>query len=81
MQEEEDAMHAQQLQNDYYTGNRPPTAKPQRATQSHQVEDLPDTNPVYERLIPDPRDELMGAGDWDLMDEHIPAARNMGGGH
>jgi hypothetical protein len=32
MEEEEDAMHAQQLQNDYYSGNRPPTVKPERKT-------------------------------------------------
>lgn len=25
--------------------------------------------PVYERLIPDPRDELMG-NEWDVMEEH-----------
>jgi hypothetical protein len=27
MQEEEDELRAKELQNDYYTGNRPPTAK------------------------------------------------------
>jgi hypothetical protein len=30
MEEEEDALRAQELQNDYYMGNRPPTAKPER---------------------------------------------------
>jgi hypothetical protein len=36
--------------------------------------------PVYERLIPDPRDELMG-NEWgeDLLDEHNPSYP-MGGG-
>lgn len=39
---------------------------------------MPENN-VYERLIPDPRDELMGAAEWDLMDEHFPSGGNYGG--
>jgi len=35
--------------------------------------------PVYERLIPDPRDELMGNEWGDMMDEHNPSYP-MGGG-
>ena len=34
--------------------------------------------PVYERLIPDPRDELMG-NEWDAMDEHESSSFPMGG--
>lgn len=34
--------------------------------------------PVYERLIPDPREELMG-NEWDLMDEHPSNVGGFGG--
>lgn len=33
--------------------------------------------PVYERLIPDPREELMG-NEWDVMEEH-PSSYPTGG--
>lgn len=78
MQEEEDALKAQELQNDYYSGNRPPTAKG-RPPARHQREEPAYVNeePVYDRLISDPRAELYGHGgpgideDW-IMDEHYP---------
>ena len=89
MQEEEDLLRAQELQNDYYTGNRPPTAvaRGTNNTRSNAViEDdfggmgyrAPDET-RFDRLIPDPREELFG-DEWD-MNEHIGVPALSGGGN
>lgn len=82
MQEEEDRLRAEQLQNDYYTGNRPPTAvsrdQPIGTGRSMQPsipsnDYIPDQPARYERLIPDPRSEVFEE-DWAMMDENNPGA-------
>ena len=73
MQEEEDRMRAEQLQNDYYTGNRPPTATAPRQRQPEATVE----EPVYDRLIPDPREYL--EEQW-AMDEHNASSMH-GAGH
>ena len=72
MQEEEDALKAAELQNDYYSGNRPPTAVQSSGVPSIGSRHPPmqHQEPAYERLIPDSRQELYD--DWQ-MDEHVPA--------
>jgi len=87
MQEEEDLLRAQELQNDYYSGNRPPTAvgrgNNNTRTNAAMEDDFggmgyraPDET-RYDRLIADPRDELF-TEEWDF-NEHIggvPARSN-----
>lgn len=76
MQEEEDLLRAQELQNDYYSGNRPPTAAATRGGGNARGYDdggaagyrAPDADRM-ERLIPDSRQELFG-DDWE-MNEHV----------
>lgn len=75
MQEEEDALKAQELQNDYYSGNRPPTAKGPPARKQREEPSYVNEEPVYDRLISDPRAEVFGVPgideDW-IMDENFP---------
>jgi hypothetical protein len=75
MQEEEDLLRAQELQNDYYSGNRPPTAAATRGGNARAYDyggaagyRAPDSDRM-ERLIPDSRQELFG-DEWE-MSEHI----------
>ena len=71
MQEEEDLLRAQELQNDYYAGNRPPTAT-NRVPREDPMEAAGYRAPDearFDRLISDSRNDLF-ADDWE-MNEHI----------
>ena len=75
MQEEEDLLRSQELQNDYYSENRPPTATATRGGNVRVYDDAgasgyraPDADRM-ERLIPDSRQELFG-DEWEMR-EHI----------
>lgn len=79
MQEEEDLLRAQELQNDYYAGNRPPTAQSRSKNHNTNAGWQDDAGvraadeQRFDKLISDSRHDLFDDNEWEL-NEHFGGA-------